>query len=60
MTQPRERCLKAESLFETCVALYFFKHQPPRAEGSSVWRKRRHPLRNEIGIDELLAVSVVR
>jgi hypothetical protein len=44
----------------TCVALYFFKHQPPRAEGSGVWRKRRHSLRNEIGIDELLAVSVVR
>src|SRR6202041_1361759 len=60
MTQPLERCLKAESLSEACVALDFFEHEPPRAEGSGVWRKRRHSLRNEIVIDELLAVSVVR
>jgi hypothetical protein len=36
--------------------LDFVKHYPTRPECDSFWRKWCHPLRNQVGIDEIPAI----
>lgn len=56
----RESRLETEVFPASQVELDFLKHQPPRPKGSCFRRKRRHTLRDQIRVDEILAVRVIR
>jgi hypothetical protein len=60
ITPTRKRCLKAESISALGVKLNFCEHQSSSVKRGIRRKKRCHPLRDQVSVDEIMAVSIIR
>jgi hypothetical protein len=60
MAPTRKSCLEAKAFATLCIKIDLFKHQSSGTEGSRFRRERRHTLRNQVCVDEVLAVLIIR